>query len=34
VPTFRSEVRDGRIYIDPRPLPPGTRVPPAVWSPS
>jgi nitrite reductase/ring-hydroxylating ferredoxin subunit/DMSO/TMAO reductase YedYZ heme-binding membrane subunit len=34
VPTFRSEVRDGRIYVDPRPLPPGTRVPPAIWSPS
>jgi nitrite reductase/ring-hydroxylating ferredoxin subunit/DMSO/TMAO reductase YedYZ heme-binding membrane subunit len=34
VPTFRSEVRDGRIYIDPRPLPPGTRVPPATCSPA
>jgi methionine sulfoxide reductase heme-binding subunit len=32
VPTFRSRVRDGRIYIDPRPLPPGTPVPPAIWS--
>jgi nitrite reductase/ring-hydroxylating ferredoxin subunit/DMSO/TMAO reductase YedYZ heme-binding membrane subunit len=34
VPTFRSVVRDGRVYVDPRPLPPGTRVPPAEWSPS
>jgi methionine sulfoxide reductase heme-binding subunit len=34
VPTFRSEIREGRIYVDPRPLPPGTRVPPAIWSPS
>ena len=34
VPTFRSEVRDGRVYIDPRPLPPGTHVPPATWPPS
>ena len=34
VPTFRSEIREGRIYIDPRPLPPGTHVPPAIWSPS
>jgi nitrite reductase/ring-hydroxylating ferredoxin subunit len=32
VPTFRSFVRDGRIYVDPRPLPPGTRVAPATWS--
>jgi nitrite reductase/ring-hydroxylating ferredoxin subunit/DMSO/TMAO reductase YedYZ heme-binding membrane subunit len=29
VPTFRVVVMDGRIYVDPRPLPPGTRVPPA-----
>ena len=32
VPTFRSVINDGRIYVDPRPLPPGTRVPPATWS--
>jgi nitrite reductase/ring-hydroxylating ferredoxin subunit/DMSO/TMAO reductase YedYZ heme-binding membrane subunit len=31
VPTFRSMIRDGRVYVDPRPLPPGTRVPPAIW---
>jgi sulfoxide reductase heme-binding subunit YedZ len=29
VPTFRVAVRDGRVWIDPRPLPPGTPVPPA-----
>jgi nitrite reductase/ring-hydroxylating ferredoxin subunit/DMSO/TMAO reductase YedYZ heme-binding membrane subunit len=29
VPTFRVAVRDGRVFVDPRPLPPGTRVPPA-----
>lgn len=29
VPTFRVAVMDGRVYVDPRPLPPGTRVPPA-----
>ncbi|HTM32367.1 MAG TPA: Rieske 2Fe-2S domain-containing protein [Vicinamibacterales bacterium] len=34
VPTFRSAIREGRIYIDPRPLPPGTHVPPALWSAS
>jgi len=34
VPTFRSVIRAGRIYIDPRPLPPGTHVPPAMWSAS
>jgi methionine sulfoxide reductase heme-binding subunit len=34
VPTFRSVIRDGHIYVDPRPLPPGTRVPPATWTPS
>jgi hypothetical protein len=28
VPTFRVAVRDGRILVDPRPLPPGTRVAP------
>jgi nitrite reductase/ring-hydroxylating ferredoxin subunit/DMSO/TMAO reductase YedYZ heme-binding membrane subunit len=31
VPTFRSIVKDGRIYVDPRPCPPGTCVPPALW---
>ena len=34
VPTFRSEIRDGRVYVDPRPLPPGTHVPSAIWDPS
>lgn len=34
IPTFRSVIRDGRVYVDPRPLPPGTRVPPAEWLPS
>ena len=34
VPTFRSAIREGRIYIDPRPLPTGTHVPPALWSAS
>jgi nitrite reductase/ring-hydroxylating ferredoxin subunit/DMSO/TMAO reductase YedYZ heme-binding membrane subunit len=29
VPTFRVAVRHGRVFVDPRPLPPGTRVPPA-----
>jgi nitrite reductase/ring-hydroxylating ferredoxin subunit/DMSO/TMAO reductase YedYZ heme-binding membrane subunit len=32
VPTFRSAIVDGRIYVDPRPLPPGTRVAPAIWA--
>lgn len=32
VPTFRSVIRGGRVYVDPRPLPPGTRVPPATLS--
>jgi sulfoxide reductase heme-binding subunit YedZ len=27
--TFRVEVRGGRVWLDPRPLPPGTRVEPA-----
>lgn len=30
VPTFRVRVRAGRVLVDPRPLPPGTPVPPAV----
>ncbi len=29
VPTFRVRVRDGRVWVDPRPLPPGTAVEPA-----
>jgi nitrite reductase/ring-hydroxylating ferredoxin subunit len=29
VPTFRARLEDGRVYVDPRPLPPGTRVTPA-----
>ncbi|MEM1206170.1 MAG: Rieske 2Fe-2S domain-containing protein [Acidobacteriota bacterium] len=29
VPTFRVRVQDGRVWVDPRPLPPGTEVPPA-----
>lgn len=30
VPTFRVRIEDGRILVDPRPLPPGTRVQPAA----
>lgn len=30
VPTFRVAVVDGRAYVNPKPLPPGTRVPPAL----
>lgn len=33
VSTFRSVVRDGVVWIDPRPLPPGTFVPPAFCPP-
>ena len=29
IPTFRCEVRDGRVWVDSRPLPPGTPVEPA-----
>lgn len=29
VPTFRVAVMNGRVYVDPRPLPPGTGVTPA-----
>lgn len=29
VPTFRVKVEDGRVHVDPRPNPPGTRVEPA-----
>jgi nitrite reductase/ring-hydroxylating ferredoxin subunit/DMSO/TMAO reductase YedYZ heme-binding membrane subunit len=32
VPTFRSKVENGRIYVDPRPLAPGTFVPAAELS--
>ena len=30
VPTFRVEVRAGRVWVDPRPNPPGTAVEPAL----
>jgi nitrite reductase/ring-hydroxylating ferredoxin subunit/DMSO/TMAO reductase YedYZ heme-binding membrane subunit len=30
IPTFRTRVVDGRVLVDPRPLPPGTDVPPAL----
>jgi methionine sulfoxide reductase heme-binding subunit len=33
VPTFRVLVVDGRILVDPRPLPPGTLVAPATFDP-
>ena len=29
IPTFRVKVEGGRVYVDPRPNPPGTRVEPA-----
>jgi methionine sulfoxide reductase heme-binding subunit len=32
VPTFRVELRGRRVFLDPRPLPPGTFVEPAVLS--
>jgi len=34
VPTFRVRVEAGRIFVDPRPLPPGTRVEPARFDPA
>jgi nitrite reductase/ring-hydroxylating ferredoxin subunit/DMSO/TMAO reductase YedYZ heme-binding membrane subunit len=34
VPTFRVRVEDGTILVDPRPLPPGTRVEPATFDPA
>lgn len=34
VPTFRVRVDGGRILVDPRPLPPGTRVEPARFDPA
>jgi sulfoxide reductase heme-binding subunit YedZ len=33
VPTFVTVVRDGHVWVDPRPLPPGTRVEPARAAP-
>jgi nitrite reductase/ring-hydroxylating ferredoxin subunit len=32
VPTFRVKVQQGRVLLDPRPLPPGTYVPPARFT--
>jgi nitrite reductase/ring-hydroxylating ferredoxin subunit len=29
IPTFRVRIVDGRVWVDPRPLPPGTPVEPA-----
>jgi sulfoxide reductase heme-binding subunit YedZ len=34
VPTFRVRVESGRILVDPRPLPAGTRVEPATFDPA
>jgi nitrite reductase/ring-hydroxylating ferredoxin subunit len=34
VPTFRVRVEGGRILVDPRPLPAGTRVEPATFDPA
>jgi len=34
VPTFRVRIEAGRIFVDPRPLPPGTRVEPATFDPA
>jgi len=31
IPTFRVEIRAGRVLVDPRPLPAGTPVPPATF---
>ena len=31
VPTFRTRVADGRVYVHPTPLPAGTPVEPAIW---
>nr|WP_243435788.1 Rieske 2Fe-2S domain-containing protein [Acanthopleuribacter pedis] len=30
IPTFRAKVTEGKIYVDPKPLPPGTEVEPAL----
>lgn len=32
IPTFRVAVKDGQVWIDPRPLPPGTATPPACFT--
>jgi nitrite reductase/ring-hydroxylating ferredoxin subunit/DMSO/TMAO reductase YedYZ heme-binding membrane subunit len=34
VATFRVEVREGRVWIDPRPFPPGTKLEPARVAPA
>ncbi|MCG8459710.1 MAG: hypothetical protein MI919_25800, partial [Holophagales bacterium] len=34
VPTFRARVHAGEVYVDPRPLPPGTEVEPAIIEPT
>ena len=34
VPTFRVKVADRRVWVDPRPNPPGTRVEPAIIEPN
>ena len=34
VTTYRVEVRGGRVWIDPRPFPPGTRLEPARIAPA
>lgn len=34
VPTFRVRVEGGAIFVDPRPLPPGTPVEPATFDPA
>ena len=31
VETYRVHVREGRVFVDPRPHPPGTRLEPARW---
>jgi methionine sulfoxide reductase heme-binding subunit len=32
VSTFRTRIKDGRVWVDPTPLPPGTQVEPSVFS--
>ena len=34
VPTFRVKIENGRVFVHPRPLPPGTAVPPARFEPA
>jgi len=34
VPTFRVRIVEGRVLVDPRPLPPGTAVTPATFDPA